>query len=539
VVDRACEWDEGRRVGSDREWSRGPFRRTAGLAELQPRAGGGSTLTLRVEVEPRGALGRLAARLLMGLLAGPALGRYYRRVGDGSARRRPGAGPKSGVVAGGWAKAMTRRGGDPRVWAEVMEFFATAPATARVRPSDLAGRLGLDPGSTAEACLVGVGEGVLGLCWEVVCQGCGAAAQRVGSLREVRPGLACGSCGLAPAADPTPLAELVVCPARGPHPAGSGVRVEGHPGDSPGVPAQSRVAQGGRARLGLALAPGAYRLRGVIPPAVIPFRVEGGAEARRLDAEVGAGLLIGGSATAGGVAPPLRPGAQVLEITNPTGRERVVRVERDGGPGGPVLTASGASALPLFRELLPGEVVAPGRFQRVASVALLACEPALTEGDYRALGDARAFALLDEQTRRVSERVRARGGRVVRTADGALLAAFDDPSAAALAATELEPALAGGDLTAGLRLKVGVHQGPALAGTQDGRPGYFGRTVSLTAALPARAGNAGGVILSAALADDPRVARALAAAGLRVTPLPVTPGEPPAYRVDRPPPTPD
>ena len=66
------EWVEGRRLGVLREYSRGVLKWLASIVELKPRAGGGTTLTHQVRVEPRGVLGRIAAAVEIGARGKPA-----------------------------------------------------------------------------------------------------------------------------------------------------------------------------------------------------------------------------------------------------------------------------------------------------------------------------------------------------------------------------------------------------------------------------------------------------------------------------------
>jgi class 3 adenylate cyclase len=61
-----------------------------------------------------------------------------------------------------------------------------------------------------------------------------------------------------------------------------------------------------------------------------------------------------------------------------------------------------------------------------------------------------------------------------------------------------------------LRLKVGLHHGPCIAITQDGRLDYFGSTVNAAARLVALAAG-DDLVSTASVCDDPEVRAALAA----------------------------
>src|SRR5262249_5553372 len=74
------EWVEGRRMGVLREFSQGPFKWFVSVTELLPRAGGGTTLTHQVRIEPNGLLGRTAAAVEIGVKGRRGLDRVYRRI---------------------------------------------------------------------------------------------------------------------------------------------------------------------------------------------------------------------------------------------------------------------------------------------------------------------------------------------------------------------------------------------------------------------------------------------------------------------------
>jgi class 3 adenylate cyclase len=73
---------------------------------------------------------------------------------------------------------------------------------------------------------------------------------------------------------------------------------------------------------------------------------------------------------------------------------------------------------------------------------------------------------------------------------------------------DLGAVLQRGEATRGLRLRVAVHRGPALAATLNEHLDYFGATVNRAVQLPRLAG-AGDVLLTAAVAGDPPVAALL------------------------------
>ena len=150
----------------------------------------------------------------------------------------------------------------------------------------------------------------------------------------------------------------------------------------------------------------------------------------------------------------------------------------------------------------------------MATVTLLVTDLADADRLYQELGENRAFGLIHEHFRILEERIRRDGGALVKTVEERLLAAFDDPVAAVQAAVDLPGLLAEGETTRALRLRVGVHRGPAMMATFNDQLDYFGNTVKLASRLPTLA-EAGEIILTQDVATHPQVAAWLRSKGLR------------------------
>ena len=210
----------------------------------------------------------------------------------------------------------------------------------------------------------------------------------------------------------------------------------GGPAHSPHVLAQVRVAPNERIELELELQAGSYRLRGPQLPWSVDFQVQNSATIRRWDIDLGS-------------APPpervgaLRTGGQILILSNPHPRELVIRVERTATRGD-ALTAARATSMALFRELFPGEVLAPGQLATVSMVTLMvtALDPQQADALYGDLGDARASAWSTSTSSAWATPIRAGGGAVVKTMGEGVLASFNDVEAAVRTALDLVPRLA-------------------------------------------------------------------------------------------------
>jgi serine/threonine protein kinase/class 3 adenylate cyclase len=522
------EWIESRRMGVLREFSQGPFKWFVSIVELAPRAGGGTTLTHSLRIEPRGLLGRTVAAVEVGIKAKRSLERVYRRIDAAVTGKLGGAADpfdESAALPAARRRRLDRladgliqRQVDPAVVERLTEFIAEAPDqdVARIRPLALACRLGLDADQLVAACLHGARTGLLVLLWDILCPTCRIPSEVKDTLRALREHGRCEACNAKFELDFANSVELIFRA----HPEIRDAELRtyciGGPAHSPHVVAQVRVAPGERVELELALEQGAYRLRGPQLPFASDFRVQ--PTARRTTWEINLSRPPDRD-----LVPTLQTGTQLLALTSDHDQELLVRVERTA-PRHDALTAARASSLALFRELFPGEILSPGQLMSVATVTLLATGLDGAGELYRTLGDARAFALLHEHFRLLNERVSREGGALVKTVGEGLLAAFSDTTAAVRAALDLESALAGSDTTRGLRLKLGVHRGEAMAATLNDRLDYFGTVVNIAWKLPQLAGG-GELLLTDAVLADPQVAAILRGRGLTADPLDAeTPG---------------
>ncbi len=513
------EWVEGRRMGVLRQFSRGLFKWLVSAVELNPRSGGGTTLTHRIRVEPANLLGRAVAAVEIGYKSPRALGQVYRRI-DALATGKLAGGPSADAFEApnrlprsgqrrltSLVEKLTERGVAAHVAQRLGEFVADAPAqeVARVRPLALAKRLGLDADQVVIACLHGAREGLFVLLWDILCPVCRIPSQVIDTLRALREHAKCEACNLDFELDFANSVEMIFRVHPEVRDSELATYCIGGPAHSPHVAAQVRVAPGEQLLLELNLPEGAYRLRGPQLPYAIDFRVQAAAPARRWEIRLSGGAEPGLPRT-------LRAGGQLLALMNDHDREVVVRVERTASRTD-ALTAARASALALFRDLFPGEVLSSGQLFSVATATFLVTELDQGQSLYQSLGDARAFALIHEHLRLLDQHIRRSGGALVKTVDAGVLAVFDDTPSAVGVACELQGLLAKHEATRNLGLRVGVHRGAAMVATLNDHLDYFGATVNLAAKLPRLAGR-GQVVLSDAVTADPQVATWLRLRGI-------------------------
>jgi eukaryotic-like serine/threonine-protein kinase len=512
------EWIEPRRMGVLREYSQGPFRWMVSVVELTPRPGGGTTLFHRLRLEPSSWKIRVGSRWGVGVSLRKSLERVYRRIDatvksqsqrafSGSVDPFEEPNPIPAVKRQRLERLLDRlveQGVEAQIVDRFGEHLAFAPPqeVARMRPLALAQRWGFDPEQVANACLLGAREGLLELHWDLLCPACRISCEVKDTLRAIADHAHCAACHLDFTLDFAKSIELIFRAHPEIRAADLGTYCVGGPAHSPHVLAQIRVAPNERIELELELQAGSYRLRGPQLPWSIDFQVEKLATIRRWDIDLGS------------AQPPervngLRAGGQVLILNNPHPGELVIRIERTATRDD-ALTAAHATSMPLFRELFPGEVLAPGQLATVSMVTLLvtALDPQQADALYNDLGDVHAFSVIHEHIQHLVEAIRAGGGAVVKTMGEGVLASFNDVEAAVKTALELVPRPGAAPSRQPLRLRVGIHRGTTLAATLNDQLDYFGTTARQAVATLQHA-RAGELVLTQPVAADPAVASLL------------------------------
>jgi class 3 adenylate cyclase len=413
-------------------------------------------------------------------------------------RLAPGAGDRLAR-----AREELGRLGSPALATRLAELVERGDETAvaALRPYDLAEEWGVPRREALELCLQATRAGLLDLRWELLCPSCRGAKASVAHLSEIEPTIHCDGCHIDFAVGFDRSVEVRFRPNPSIRPVGEHAFCVGGPQLTPHVVAQARLAAGAETVLEPELEPGAHRLRATGARGAVAVDV----------ADDGAGeawvTLADGALVPDAVAVSTRPR---LRVANRTDAPQVVALERTAWSDR-AATAAEVTALQLFRDLFASEALRPLEPISVGSLTLLFTDLRASTRFYREIGDATAFGRVMRHIDVVRDAVRAEGGAVVKTMGDAVMAVFTRPLAAIRAALAAQAALradAGGSPP--LHLKVGLHHGPCIAITQDGRLDYFGSTVNAAARLVALA-SGDDVVCSASVCDDPEVRAALAA----------------------------
>jgi class 3 adenylate cyclase len=224
------------------------------------------------------------------------------------------------------------------------------------------------------------------------------------------------------------------------------------------------------------------------------------------------------------VRPPLQaiaPGAARVGVQNETGVPALVALEMPDWPQ-TAATAALVGTLQEFRDLFASEVLAPGLQVAIQRLAFLFTDLAGSTALYQAVGQARAYRLVQDHFRILGSAIAGHRGALVKTIGDAVMATFPTSADAVAAALAMQREMGRLD-TGGLQgavdtarlLKVGVHEGPCIAVGANERLDYFGTTINVAARIQ-HEGRGGEIVLSADVYAAPGVADLVRDAGLTV-----------------------
>ncbi len=173
---------------------------------------------------------------------------------------------------------------------------------------------------------------------------------------------------------------------------------------------------------------------------------------------------------------------------------------------GPLLALSLMNA-PNFRKLIDDQILPEGQSLGIKRLAVFFSDLRQSTAFYHKLGDAEAYHWVNEHFKVMFAAVEKHGGSAVKTIGDGVMGVFTSPSAALLGIAEAMQKINQLNQQAGLTssdqlaLKVGLHCGPCIVVTLNGRLDYFGETVNIAARLGGLS-SGGDVIISQEVLDE-------------------------------------
>jgi class 3 adenylate cyclase len=215
------------------------------------------------------------------------------------------------------------------------------------------------------------------------------------------------------------------------------------------------------------------------------------------------------------------PGETTVTLTNATDRRGVFALallpkefaeNRPPLHFAPFLSGKRLITTQTFRALFRSEVTQEDEGIGVTDITLLFTDLKGSTALYDRIGDLNAFSLVQRHFDRLQSVSSRHNGAIIKTIGDAVMAAFMTPADAVRAALDMHQEI--DDFNRGqpnkeLVLKIGIHNGAAIAVTLNDRLDYFGQTVNIAARVQGLA-DADEIFLSGDVFGAPDVAAILA-----------------------------
>jgi class 3 adenylate cyclase len=514
------EWVRPYRFGVHRRYRAGPVASTRVLVELEPLPRGGTRLVYQTWIRPKNLLGVTTVPALMRFSYRRAFDTAFRRYDELAMTSDPALEQPAGVrfIPGGRARldalrrVLVERTGEPELVARLVETVERGDdfVMAKLRPYALADAWGVPRRKVLELCLQATRAGLFDLRWDLLCPLCRGAKESGSTLEEMKQRAHCETCNIDFGANFDRSVELTFRASPTLRRVEERTFCVGGPQLTPHIVAQQLLAPGDRRGVTLPLEAGRYRLRtlGLAGAQFLTARPDGAQEVMLTAAhdgwshdEVGVSL------------------APTLRFENGTDAEQLFVLERMAWSD-QASTAAEVTALQVFRDLFSSELLRPGERISVGSLTVLFTDLRDSTSFYREIGDAPAFGRVMDHFAVLREAIAEEDGALIKTIGDAVMAVFRRPASALRAILDAQRRLAAPpDGASPFYLKAGMHHGPCIAVTMNGRLDYFGSVVNMAARLE-RLSSGEDVIISDAVRHDPEVEELLSAPENQLIPEP-------------------
>ena len=503
------EWVRPYRFGVERRYSTGPLKVMRVLLQMEKKPGSGTVLTYEVWASAANLFGRLAIPVQIGILSARSFVQTFLRYDQVIQQGHVPEGKSSPkFVQGGKSRLaqlrheLNRQNAHPQAADQLSTLIEQGDdlSLAYMRPYTLADYWKTPRKETLETFLWATRIGMLDFRWQLLCPLCRVARDTAKNLARLDPHAHCDTCNIDYEVNFDQMVELSFRPNGAIRQTPEGIEFcVGGPQVTPHVVFQLLLTPGASRSVAPTLEAGRYRLRVLDKQGSLFFKVtpQGKKQVHF--------TLSNSDWSTGEIELTSGP---TLQIENLGDQERLIIFERMAW-GDEAVTAAEVIAMQTFRDLFSNEALRPGDQISVGSTAIVFTDLRDSTVLYRQLGDAPAFGKVMDHFDIMHECVAAEGGAIVKTMGDAVMAVFQQPTAAIRAFRAAQDILnAPPPGTLPLRLKVGIHYGPAIAVNLNGQMDYFGTTVNLAARM-VDFSRGSDLIISSEVREHPAVVRLL------------------------------
>ncbi|MEO0560924.1 MAG: adenylate/guanylate cyclase domain-containing protein [Chloroflexota bacterium] len=393
-------------------------------------------------------------------------------------------------------------GGDPILAERLVDYLSQADdlEAMSIRPYALADYWNAPRREVLETCLLATRAGLLDMRWELLCPLCRGAKATVDNLEDITATTHCEVCRIDYTANFEQSVELSFYPSAQIREITLTEYCVGGPENTPHIVVQQLLGAGDTRTVSGKLSEGRYRIRTLSLEGEQYLRVKHGTKER---ITLRASRIDGW----GQNEPYLHPTADIT-LVNTTDEEQLFIVEHLIWSDQAV-TAAEVTTRQVFRDLFASEALRPNEQIAISNLTFVFTDLRASTKMYREVGDAPAFGLVMEHFDVLREAIRAEDGAIVKTIGDAVMAVFQQPEKAVRAMIRarrhLEQPVGGKRV---LNLRVGIHQGKAIAVTLNERLDYFGTTINIAARLEGQSDGTD-IVISDVVYQDPKVQKLL------------------------------
>ncbi|MDX2470423.1 MAG: DUF5939 domain-containing protein [SAR324 cluster bacterium] len=179
----------------------------------------------------------------------------------------------------------------------------------------------------------------------------------------------------------------------------------------------------------------------------------------------------------------------------------------------------------IFRDYFSTELISADESFTVNNTVFIFTDIKGSTDLYERRGDSKAYYLVKEHFKIMTDKVRSNNGAIVKTIGDAIMATFTVSKDAINTVFEMHKAFdefnLREDTSDDIVIKIGAHRGPCIAVTSNDRLDYFGRTVNIAARVQGLSGG-GDIMLSKELFSEPSIAEQIQEFGWNTKPIKAT-----------------
>jgi adenylate cyclase len=387
-----------------------------------------------------------------------------------------------------------------------------ADEVTRMRPYQVAGRLGESRERMLEVMLRATKQGLLEMKWEVLCPTCRGGKSSVSALWDMELQAHCPSCNIQYDAEFDRNVELVFYPHDAFRQIHHAVYCISSPTRTPHILIQLDIRRNESVRVPFHFRQeGEYRIYSPVSDRVLNIRVQN-------EPYFPTVIAYGTDQTNSQIVVSL--GEHELILSNDSvDEDQIVRLEKTEWFDD-ITTAGEVTAMPEFRKLFSSEVLRPGVEMGIKNLTVLFTDLKDSTLFYNEIGDAAAFGVVKDHFDVLSQVVEQHHGAVVKTIGDAIMAVFAHPGDAIASAIDIQQSIK--ILNARLPehkqiiVKSGIHDGHVLAVNLNNHLDYFGHTVNL-AARTNSISHGQDIVITDAMYQIPEVKQCLEVREVKVT----------------------